>query len=300
MMDAKRLRRTMMFVPGNHPKMINNAQIYGANTLIFDLEDSIPMSQKDAARMLVSHALRELEFPCETAIRVNHLSTPYGLADLEAILPAKPNLIRLPKAESAEEIQRISSMIDEVEKKEGFAEGSIRMMAAIETVKGMRQAYEIATASPRMVAIAIGGEDFIADLQTQRTEHGTELLYARSQLLAAAREAGIQAIDTVYSNLKNPEGFRAEVSLIKDMGFDGKSVVHPSQIEIVNEIYTPTDKEIAHAIKVVAASQEALERGIGVIAVDGKRIDGPLIVRAERIIANAKASGVNIEEVTGR
>lgn len=292
---ANRIRRTMMFMPGNKPKMLNNGASYGANCLILDLEDAIAVTQKDAARNLVAFALRELDFPCEIAIRPNHISTPYGLDDLKVVLPAKPDIIRLPKVESAEDIKFVSDMIDEVEAKEGFTPGTIKMMAAIETVKGMRQAYQIATASPRMVALAIGGEDYITDLQTHRTEHGIELFFARSQLLAAAREAGIQAIDTVYSNVKNMDGFRDEVTRIKEMGFDGKSVVHPSQIAVVNEIFTPSDDEIRHALKVVKASADAAARGVGVITVNGKMIDGPLITRAERIIAQAEASHVDIK-----
>lgn len=292
---ADRIRRTMMFMPGNKPKMLNNGASYGASCLILDLEDAIAVTQKDAARNLVAFALRELDFPCEIAIRPNHLSTPYGLDDLKVVLPAKPDIIRLPKVESEEDIKFVSNMIDEVEAKEGFTPGTIKMMAAIETVKGMRQAYQIATASPRMVALAIGGEDYITDLQTQRTESGIELFYARSQLLAAAREAGIQAIDTVYANINNLEGFRDEVTRIRDMGFDGKSVVHPSQIEIVNEIFTPTDDMIRHSLKVIKASKEAADNGIGVITVNGKMIDGPLITRAERVIAQALASNVNIQ-----
>ena len=299
---ADRIRRTMMFMPGNKPKMLNNGASYGASCLILDLEDAIAVTQKDAARNLVAFALRELDFPCEIAIRPNHMSTPFGLDDLKVVLPAKPDIIRLPKVESAEEIKVVSNMIDEVEAKEGFTPGTIKMMAAIETVKGMRQAYSIATASPRMVALAIGGEDYITDLQTQRTESGIELFYARSQLLAAAREAGIQAIDTVYANINNLEGFREEVTRIRDMGFDGKSVVHPSQIEIVNEIFTPSDDMIRHSLKVVSAAKEAADKGIGVITVNGKMIDGPLITRAERVIAQALASNVDIkalEEVAG-
>lgn len=292
---ANRIRRTMMFMPGNKPKMLNNGASYGANCLILDLEDAIAVTQKDAARNLVAFALRELDFPCEIAIRPNHISTPYGLDDLKVVLPAKPDIIRLPKVESAEDVKFVSDMIDQVEAKEGFTPGTIKMMAAIETVKGMRQAYQIATASPRMVALAIGGEDYITDLQTHRTEHGIELFFARSQLLAAAREAGIQAIDTVYSNVKNMDGFRDEVTRIKEMGFDGKSVVHPSQIAVVNEIFTPSDDEIRHALKVVKASADAAARGVGVITVNGKMIDGPLITRAERIIAQAEASHVDVK-----
>jgi citrate lyase subunit beta/citryl-CoA lyase len=292
---ANRIRRTMMFMPGNKPKMLNHGATYGANCLILDLEDAIAVNQKDAARNLVAFALRELDFPCEIAIRPNHISTPFGWDDLKVVVPAKPDIIRLPKVESPEEIKQVSDFIDQVEAKEGFAHGTIKLMAAIETVKGMRQAYHIATASSRMVGLAIGGEDYITDLQTQRTDHGMELFYGRCQLISAAREAGIQAIDTVYSNINNLEGFREEVTRIRDLGFDGKSVVHPSQIEIVNEVFTPTDDQIRHSLKVVDAAKEAADKGIGVITVNGKMIDGPLITRAERVIAQALASHVNVE-----
>lgn len=287
-----RLRRSMMFVPGNSPKMINNASIYGADTIMFDVEDSIAITQKDAARQMVKYALKEIPFPCETAVRVNHVvQTPFGIKDLEAILPSKPDLIRLPKTESVDEVKLVADMIERVEKREGFAPGSINIICAIESVEGLYNVLDIAR-GPRIVAIALGGEDFIADLRTQRTERGIELYHARSQILMAARRAGIQAMDTVYADISNEEGFRREVADIKDMGFDGKSVVHPSQVKIVHELYTPTDKQIAHAVKVLAAFKDATENNKGVLTVDGKMIDGPIVVRAERIVAQAKAAGI--------
>lgn len=295
--DVKsRLRRTMMFVPGNNPKMINNAELYGADTIMFDVEDSIFISQKDAARHMVKYALKELTFGCETAVRINHVTqTPFGIDDLKAILPSKPDLIRLPKTESVEEVRLVTKMIEEAEQREGFPTGSIHIICAIESVKGLYAVRAIAK-EPRVIAIALGGEDFIADLRTQRTERGIEFYHARSEILMAARDAGIQAIDTVYADVANLEGFRQEVTDIKDMGFDGKSVVHPSQIGIVHEIYTPTQAQIAHAVKVLACYKDAVANNKGVLAVDGKMIDGPIVVRAERIAAQAKAAGILTEE----
>lgn len=293
---SARLRRTMMFVPGNSPKMINNADLYGADTIMFDVEDSIFVSQKDAARLMVKYALQTLPFNCETAVRINHVTqTPFGIDDLTAILPSKPDLIRLPKTESVDEVRLVVKMIEEVEQREGFPTGSINIICAIESVKGLYEARAIAK-EPRVIAIALGGEDFIADLRTQRTQRGIEFYHARSEILMAARDAGIQAIDTVYADVGNLEGFRQEVTDIKDMGFDGKSVVHPSQIGIVHEIYTPTEKQIAHAVKVLASYKDAVENNKGVLAVDGKMIDGPIVVRAERIVAQAKAAGILAEE----
>lgn len=294
--SKSRLRRTMMFVPGNTPKMINAAELYGADTLMFDVEDSIAISQKDAARHMVKFALKHIPFQCETAVRINHVNqTPFGIADLKTILPSKPDLIRMPKTESVDEVRLVTQMIEEIEKSEGFPEGSINIICAIESVRGLYEARMIAK-EPRVVAIALGGEDYIADLRTQRTSHGIELYHARSEILMAARDAGIQAMDTVFADVYNTDNFRKEVTMIKEMGFDGKSVVHPLQIGIVHEIFTPTEEQIAHAIKVLSCYKEAIENNRGVLTVDGKMIDGPIVVRAERIVAQAKAAGILTEE----
>lgn len=285
----KKLRRAMMFMPGNNPAMLQNAGIYGADTVIFDLEDAVAISEKDAARHLVHNAIKTIKYPCEVAVRINHIQTPYGVDDLNVVLAAKPNLIRLPKAEFPSDIQEVDAIISEAEQKHGFAPGSINMMAAIETAKGLRNAYEIATASPRMVALAIGGEDFVADLKTTRSKDGKELFVARQQLLLAARAAGIDAIDTVFSDINDEETFIAEVSMIKQLGFDGKSVINPRQVRIVHQIFTPTEKEIAHAERVISAYNAAIERNSGVINLDGKMIDTPMVLRAERVLAYAKS-----------
>ncbi len=289
MMEKLTMRRAMMFMPGNNPAMLQNAGIYGADTVIFDMEDSVAISEKDSARRLVHNAIKRLKYPCEVAIRINHIQTPYGLDDLKVVLPARPDLVRLPKAETAKDIQIVDEIISEAEEKNGFEPGSIKMMAAIETAKGLMNAYEVATASSRMVALAIGGEDFIADLKTSRTSHGNELFVPRGQLVLAARAAGIQAIDSVYTDINNEQGFIEETIRIKEMGFDGKSVVNPKQIRMVQEIFAPTEKEIAHAERVIAAYQDALARNSGVIAIDGKMIDTPIVTRAERVLAYAAA-----------
>lgn len=288
-----KLRRTMMFVPGNNPGMLINAGIYGADTIIFDLEDSVAISEKDDARHLVYNAMKAIKYPCEVAVRINHISTPFGYKDLEVILAVKPDLIRLPKSETAADIQEIDAIITAAEIKHGFVLGSIKMMAAIETAKGIRNAFEIATASPRMVAIAIGGEDFLADLQTSRTKDGKEFHSARGQLILAAREAGIHAIDTVFGDVNNEEDFIAETTRIKEMGFDGKSVVNPRQINIAHQIFMPTTKEIDHAERVIAAYKESLARKSGVVSLNGKMIDVPVVKRAERTLAYANAAGKN-------
>lgn len=287
-----KLRRTMMYVPGNNPGKLLSAGIYGADTVIFDLEDAVAVTEKDAARYLVANAVREIEYPCEVAVRINHISTPFGYDDLECILAAKPDMIRLPKAEYADDIKEIADIIDKAEAKHGFPQGSIKMMASIESAQGLVNACEIAKASPRMAAIAIGGEDFIADLNTSRSREGTELFYARSQIVVAARVAKIQAIDSVSTLLNDDEAFIQEVKMIKQLGFDGKSCVHPRQVELIHKVYTPTEKEVAQAHRILAGIKEALARKSGVIAVDGKMVDGPIITRAERTIAYAAVVGM--------
>lgn len=288
-----RLRRTMMFIPGNNPNMMADAHIFGADSLMFDLEDSVKLSEKDSARFLVYHALKTIDY-CgkETVVRVNPLNTPYGKADIEAMVKAGVDVIRLPKSETAQDIIDVDQWITECEIKFGRETGSVGMMAAIESGLGILNALHIATASPRLVGMAIGAEDFVTDLKTTRSAEGTELFTARSILVFAARAAGIAALDTVYTDINNEEGFRKEVELIKQLGFDGKSVINPRQIEPVIEIFTPTSNEIDNAKRVIDAIREAEDKGLGVISLNGKMIDKPVVDRALRIIRLAEAAGV--------
>lgn len=292
---TQKLRRSMMFVPGNSPKMINSADIYGADSLMFDIEDSIAVTEKDTARLCTAHALKALKFQSETVVRINHpTQTPYGLRDLEVICDAKPDLIRLPKIEDISELDLVTSYIEAAEKKYGWPAGTINIIGAIESVKGLYNVREMCK-HPRMVAIALGAEDFIANIKTNRTLSGIELYYCREQILMAARDAEIACLDTVFSDVKNMDGFNDETNRIHDMGFDGKSCIHPKQIEAIHKIFTPTDQQIAKALKVLTAFQESLKHNSGVLAVDGKMIDKPIVVRAERVINQAKAAGVDVE-----
>jgi citrate lyase subunit beta/citryl-CoA lyase len=273
--------------------MISDGHIYGSDSIMFDLEDSVSLKEKDSARFLVYNALRTIDYEgTETVVRVNGLDTPFGRDDFEAIVKAKPDIIRLPKTEKPEDIIEADKLITEIEEKNGMEYGTVKLMAAIESALGIINAYKIATASPRLVAIAIGAEDFVTDMKTTRSPEGIEVLSARSQVLLAARAAGIYALDTVYSDVNNMEGFVNEVKLIKQLGFDGKSVIHPKQIQPVHDIYTPTQKEIEKSIRVLHAIEEAEKKGSGVIALDGKMIDGPIVDRARRVIDLAVATGV--------
>lgn len=292
-----RLRRTMMYVPGNNPGMIKDAHIYGADSIMFDLEDSVSIKEKDAARLLVYNALKSIDYEgVETVVRINGLDTPYGNEDLQAMVRAKPDIIRLPKTEKPEDVIEIDKLISEIESEVGMPVGAIKLMAAIESALGIINAYPIATASPRLIGIAIGAEDFVTDMKTSRSMDGIELLVARNQVLMAARAAGIYALDTVFSDVNDEEGFINEVKLIKQLGFDGKSVINPRQIEPVHKIYTPTQKEIEKSIRIINAIKEAEKRGSGVISLDGKMIDEPIVNRARRVIELAIAAGIDVKE----
>lgn len=292
----ERLRRTMMFVPGANAAMLRDAPLYGADSIMFDLEDSVSLKEKDTSRALVHFALKTFDYSqVETVVRVNGLDT-CGTLDVEAVVLAGVDVVRLPKTETAQDIIDVEAVIEKVERDNGIEIGRTKMMAAIESAEGVLNAPAIAKASQRLIGIALGAEDYVTNMKTRRYPDGQELFFARSMILHAARAAGIAAIDTVYSDVNNPEGFQNEVRLIKQLGFDGKSVINPRQIPLVNEIYTPTEKEIQNAKEVVWAIREAESKGSGVISLKGKMVDKPIVERAERVIALAKAAGVLSEE----
>jgi len=281
-----------MFVPGNNPAMMADAFIYGPDSIMLDLEDSVTMAEKDAARLLVHNALKTIDYGnTEMVVRVNPLNTPYGKKDVEAVVKAGVHVIRMPKTETADEIRELEAEIVKVETELGCV-GRTQIMAAIESTLGVINAYDIATASKRMMGIALGAEDYSANLKTQRTPEGMELLLARQTIVVAARAAGIDALDTVYSNLNDMETFRKEVELIKSLGCDGKSIIIPRQIEVVNAVFAPKEKEIQKSLTILAAIKEAEKRGSGVIAVNGKMVDRPVVIRAQRTIDLAIASGI--------
>ncbi len=288
-----RLRRTMLYVPGNRAGMVKDVHIYRSDSVMFDLEDAVSIDEKDAARLLVFKMLKTLDYGgTETVVRINSIESGYGEEDIKAMVRAKPDVIRLPKTEKAEDIYEVETLIEREEKAAGFNVGIIKLMAAIESPLGVLNAFSIAKSSKRLIGIALGAEDYITALKTSRSKDGVELLYARSQIVNAARAAGIYALDTVYSDLNNEEGFIEEIKLIKQLGFDGKSIINPRQIEPVHRIFTPTEKEIDFARKVVVGIKEANSRKSGVIAVEGRMVDKPIVERAERILELAKASGV--------
>ena len=293
----ERLRRTMMFVPGNNPAMVKDAGIYGADSIMFDLEDAVSMAEKYAARDLVYEALQTQDYgDAELVVRVNGQDTPYYANDVRAMVKAGIDVVRLPKAEDAEMVKKLDADITAAEKEFGREEGSTMLMAAIESAKGVINAYQIASASDRMMGIALSAEDYTTDMKTHRYPDGAELEFARNMVLHAARAAGVAAFDTVFTNMNDTEGFYRETEYIHQLGFDGKSLVNPRQIPMVNKVYEPTKKEIENAKNVENAIKEAKLKGSGVISMNGQMVDRPVVLRAERVMRLAKASNLIDEE----
>lgn len=292
----ERLRRTMMFVPGANAAMLRDAPLYGADSVMFDLEDAVSLNEKDSARTLVHFALKTFDYSAiETVVRINGLDT-VGALDIEAMVLAGVNVIRLPKTETAQDIIDVAAVITQVEEENDLPVGTTKMMAAIESAEGVLNARDIATASDRLIGIALRAEDYVTNMKTRRYPDGQELLFARGMILHAARAAGIAAIDTVFSDINDTDGFIAETTRIKQLGFDGKSVINPRQIPLVNGIYAPSKAEIQQAKEVIWAIREAESKGSGVISLNGKMVDKPIVERAERVIALAKAAKLITEE----
>lgn len=291
-----RTRRSMLFIPGANAAMVSNAFIYGADALMFDLEDSVILREKDAARRLVYHALQHpLYQDRETIVRVNALDSEYGLADLEAVVRGGADIVRLPKTDIAQDVIDIENEIARIEAQCGREAGSTGLLAAIESPLGITQAVAIAHASPRLIGIALGAEDYVRNLRTERSAEGTELLFARCSILQAARAAGIQAFDTVYSDASNDAGFLHEAAHIKQLGFDGKSLINPRQIDLLHNLYAPTQKEVDHAQLVVEAAEASALEGRGMVSLNGKMVDSPVIERARLVLARAALSGLREE-----
>ena len=295
MSEPIKLRRSMLFVPGSNTAMISNTFIYKPDSIMFDLEDAVALKEKDSARILVAHALQHpLYQEIETVVRVNPLDSEFGLNDLNAVVRAGVDVVRMPKTETAQDVVDMDLAITEIEKACGREVGSTKMLAAIESPLGITQANQIAMASKRLIGIALGAEDYVRNLKTERSPEGIELLFARCSILQAARAAGIQAFDTVYSNANNEEGFLKEAALIKQLGFDGKSLVNPRQIELLHNLFAPTQKDVDQAEKIIAAAEEAERNGLGVVSLNGKMIDAPIIDRARLVLERAK-SGIREE-----
>ncbi len=283
------MRRTMLYLPGNNPNMLTRGHLFGSDGLVLDLEDAVAMVEKDTARILVSHYLKQGEFGnCYVSVRINGVDTEFWKDDLAAIVPMKRlDGIRVPKVEDAGTVKMIDEELSRLEEKNGLPVGKLTLHCLLETAHGIWNAYDIAKASPRIEAIIPGGEDLRADLKTTRSNDSIELEWARRMLVFAARAAGVEPLDTVFSRITDDEGLRKETEFIKQLGFSGKSIIHPNQIGIIHDVFTPTDKEIAQAQKIIAAAKDAAEHGQGAVTVDGKMVDIPVVKRAEYVLVRA-------------
>lgn len=291
--NKKRLRRTMMFLNTQKPKLIKDPYIYKPDSIILDLEDAVAENQKDAARFSLFHALKDLDYRgCERVVRINGLDTPYWKEDIRCAVAGGCDAVRIPKTEKAQDVKAVEEAVAAAEEEFGIPSGRTLIMAAIESARGVMRALDICESSERMFGIALSGGDYTKDLQTHITGTGLELMGARQNMIIAARAAGVQCFDTVYTNLDDMEGFKKDVETIHLMGFDGKSIINPRQINIVHEIFTPSQKEIIFAEKVVREIDTKKAQGIGVFTVDGKMIDIAFYDGAKRIIELAKASGI--------
>ena len=288
-----RLRRTMIFLSAQKPGLIKDPLIYGADSLMLDLEDAVAENQKDAARFSLYHALKTVDYgDTEVIVRINGLDTPHWREDVRVCVAAGADGVRIAKCESAGDVIAVEKAVEAAEEEFRKEKGRTLLMAALESPKGILNAQEIAAASKRMFGIAISGGDLRRTMQVSPVRGGVELNTARGLVVLAARAAGGQCFDTGFTDLNDEEGFRAEVLLDKQMGFDGKSLVNPRQIAAVHEIYAPSEKEITAAEKIVRAVRENAAKGVGVFTVDGKMIDIAFLPGAERTIALAKACGM--------
>lgn len=284
-----RMRRSRLYLPGSEPKYFINAALYAPDAVILDLEDSVHHGEKDASRLMVRNALRAVDFgACERMVRINQL--PLGLEDLEEIIPQSSDLILLPKTESAEQVFSVDRRIAEIKSTQKITR-SIWLMPILESALGIENAFAIATASENIVALTIGLEDYTADLGVVKTAEGNESLYARTRLVNAAKAAGIQAIDSVYGDVADMEGLRRWGENARGLGFEGMGCIHPSQIEIIHQAFAPADKELEKALKIVAAFEDAQQRGLSVVSLGSKMIDPPVVQRALKLVSRATAMG---------
>ena len=292
-MARETLRRSLLYVPGNMPALLQNIPTFPCDVCIIDLEDAVPRAEKDAARLLTRRFLDSYrDRNKEIFVRINGLDTPYYQDDLAVTLPALPDGIRLPKCESPDLVERLDHLLIDFEERIGCGPELFKIIASVESAQGILNVSRTAQASARLTALAFSAEDYAASLHIDRPKTGEHLLVPRQLLLMACRAVGIQAIDTVWADTMDMEGFRRECELIKVLGFDGKSLINPRQIDIVHEVFAPKPAEVDYALQVVEAIVGAREQGTGVVALAGKMIDAPVVARAVRVLMAAKSLGM--------
>lgn len=287
-----KLRRTMLFMPGNNPGMLQTADMFGADSIIFDLEDAVALTEKDAARILVKEAMKTMSYgDTEVVIRINPLSSPFAMKDIDEMARLKPDAILLPKA-TPEDIMVLEGELERIEKEEGMELGTIKVHALVETAYGVETVYETLRTSKRILAVLLGGEDLAADLAVKRTKSSDELFYARTKIVNACKAMKVDAIDTPFTDTNDYEGLEEDTRKAKMLGFSGKLAINPRQIDTIHNVYSPTKAEINHAMRVMAAKEEAEKEGLGVFSLDGKMVDLPIINRAIQTLEVAEMIGL--------
>jgi citrate lyase subunit beta / citryl-CoA lyase len=282
-----RLRRSRLYLPGTEPKYFINAGLHGPDAIILDLEDSVYPAEKDAARILVRNTLRAVDFSgCERMVRINQL--PMGLDDLAEVISESPDLVLIPKTEHPQQVTEVDRMISELKHRHRI-DRPIWLMPILESALGIENAFAIATATANVAALTIGLEDYTADLGVTKTSEGRESLYARARVVNAAKAAGVQAIDSVFGDVGNVDGLRRWADGSRELGFEGMGCIHPSQIAVIHDAFTPSQAEIEKALKIVAAFEEAQQRGLGVVSLGSKMIDAPVVERARNLVARSRA-----------
>ena len=288
------IRRSMLFIPGNNPGMLQNGGVFGADAVILDLEDAVAPQEKDAARFLVAKALQHVDYEGSAKIvRINPLDTALVKEDIAAIVPCRPDALLVPKVQSAADIAAVVQLVAAAER---AGQEPVKIIELIETPRGLAEVNQIAVADPRVTALAFGAEDYTAALGAQRTKAGTEILTARSLLANAAAAAGIDAIDTPFTDVNDEAGLSSDTAFAKQLGFKGKLAINPRQVDAIHTVFNPSPAEISWAERVVQAIRAAEADGSGVTAVDGKMVDAPIVNRAERVLTLASLLGLREEE----
>lgn len=283
-----RNRRSMLFMPGNNPGMLVSADILGADSIIFDLEDAVSLDEKDSARLLVRNALDFLKFThSEITVRINPIDSPYWEKDLETVIPVLPDGIVIPKA-SVDAVKSVEQKINEIKKSCGI-EKRFRFLMLVESASGIMDINSIAKASDLIEGLLLGGEDYSVDMGVQRTRLSKELEYARFSLVTAAHANGLDSLDTPFTDVDDFEGLRLDTTFSKSIGFSGRLVINPRQVEEIHKLFSPTNAEIERALSILSAADEAKKNGLGVFSFKGKMVDLPVIKRAQALVDSARA-----------
>lgn len=287
-----RARRALLFMPGDDLRKIGKAAALDVDSVIMDLEDGVAFNRKDEARQTVARALTHLDFGrSERLVRINPPGSAFAIDDLDAVLPAHPAGIVIPKVEGADQVRYVCDIMARAEQAAGWESGSIRVLAIIETARGVLDLREIAGADPRLDALMFGAEDLAGDIGATRTPEGWEVFYARSAVVTAAAAYELQAIDTVFVTLDNLEGLRRETQQALALGYAGKMAIHPRQVPVITEVFTPSDAAVTAAQRLIDAYAAHQAAGTGVFVWDGRMVDMPMIRAAERVLARARVGG---------